>query len=148
VLVGREALESLQTPSKVVGINEGLQVLSQLVVAVVVVALDRGFLDRAIHALDLSVGPGMVGLGRSVLDVVGQADSIEHMQAQSRRGAVPSGRQVAELDAVVGEDRVDPVGHGVEQGLQEGGSCLHRGLLFKPREGELGGAVDGSRYLW
>lgn len=39
----------------IVGIDEQVQMRSKLVVAVVVLALDRRVLDRAVHPLDLSV---------------------------------------------------------------------------------------------
>jgi hypothetical protein len=31
---------------------------------------DRGFLERAIHALHLAIGPGMVGFGETVLETI------------------------------------------------------------------------------
>ena len=54
-LVGREALQRLQAPAEVVGCNEVGEVLSELVVAGVVEALNGGVLDGAVHALDLPV---------------------------------------------------------------------------------------------
>ena len=36
----------------------------------VVVALHGGFLDGSVHALDLAVRPGMVGLGKPVIDAM------------------------------------------------------------------------------
>ena len=50
---------------------------AQLVVIVVVEALDGRFLDRAVHPLDLSVGPGMLDLGEPVLDAMFVADAVE-----------------------------------------------------------------------
>ncbi len=47
----------------VVGIQEELQVRPELIMAVVVVALDGRVLDGAVHPLDLAVGPGMFDLG-------------------------------------------------------------------------------------
>ena len=61
----------------IVGIDEQVQMRSKLVVAVVVVALDRRILDGAVHPLDLPVGPRMVHLGQSMLDVVLVADAVE-----------------------------------------------------------------------
>jgi hypothetical protein len=58
VLVGCQAPERLQAPGEVVGIDEVLQVLSELAVVLVVVALDRGLFDAAIHALDLPLVQG------------------------------------------------------------------------------------------
>lgn len=38
---------------------------------VVVEAMDCGFLDGSVHAFDLPVGPGVIGLGKPMLDAVG-----------------------------------------------------------------------------
>ena len=54
----------------VVGIQEQLQMMPELVVAVVVVAPDSRVLDRAVHPLDLAIGPGMARFGQAVIDVV------------------------------------------------------------------------------
>ena len=55
--VGREAAQGLEPAAVVVGIDEQLQVVPQLIMAGVMVALDRGVLDGAVHPLDLTVGP-------------------------------------------------------------------------------------------
>ena len=81
MLVGREAAQGLQPTGMVVGVDEQLQVRPELVVGVVVVALDCGVLDGAVHPLDLTVGPRMVGFGQAMLDAVLVADAIEHVPA-------------------------------------------------------------------
>ena len=53
-------------------------------------------------------------------------------------------RQVGELDAVVGEHRVDEVGHGLDQGIEEGCCRLGVGALDELHEGELRGPLDGN----
>ena len=68
--MGPEALEGLEPCGEVVGRDEVREVLAQLVVGLAVEALDRRFLDRPVHPLDLTVGPGMLGLGSPVIDVV------------------------------------------------------------------------------
>ena len=40
----------------------------ELAVRVIVIALDSRFLDGAVHSLDLTVGPGMLGFGQPVLE--------------------------------------------------------------------------------
>ena len=88
---------------------------SELVVAVVMEAFDvrRGndppdrflfrftLLDRAVHPLDLAIGPWMVGLGQPVLDPVCIADHVE----AHRTGVdgIPVPRLLCELNAVIGE---------------------------------------------
>ena len=96
---------------------------------VVVIALDGGVLDGAVHSLDLAVGPGMLGLGQPMIDVVwAQAYSKACAgRARPRRSALMSGgpihvrRRIGEVDAVVGEHGVDLVGHGFDQASQEVG---------------------------
>jgi len=79
----------------------------------VVKRLGRGLLDRPVHPLDLAVGPGLEGFGQAMLDAVPLAERIERMRPV-RLGAWLFG----ELDAVVGQDRVDAI----RQGLQGGGN--------------------------
>jgi hypothetical protein len=56
VLVGCEAAQGLEPPGQVVGIQEQLQVMEELVVAVVVVVPDRRVLDGSVHPLGLPIG--------------------------------------------------------------------------------------------
>jgi hypothetical protein len=65
----------------VVGIYEELQVDPELVMRVVVVALDGCVLEGPVHALNLVIGPGMVDLGEPVLDPVLGAHTIEDVDA-------------------------------------------------------------------
>ncbi len=43
----------------------------------VLVALDGCLLQGAVHPLDLAIGPGMVGFGQTVLDIILAANPIE-----------------------------------------------------------------------
>ena len=53
--------------------------LSQLVVAVVMVAPDGRLFQRAVHALDLAIRPGMLPLCEPVIDVVLGAGVLKSM---------------------------------------------------------------------
>jgi hypothetical protein len=53
MFVGRESAQGFQPPGMIVGVDEKLKVGAQLFVCVLVVALDRGVLDGAVHSLDL-----------------------------------------------------------------------------------------------
>jgi 1,4-dihydroxy-2-naphthoyl-CoA synthase len=66
----------------VVGIQEQLQVMPKLVVAVVVVAPDCRVLDGSVHQLDLTIGPGMARLGQAMTDVVLGTGELERMRAE------------------------------------------------------------------
>ena len=76
---GREAAQSLQAARVIVGVSEGLQIRSQLVVVCLGVAFDGGVFDRAVHAFDLAVRPWMVRLGQAVLDAVLGPDTVEQI---------------------------------------------------------------------
>ena len=97
-LVGGEPAQRLEPLGEVVGHQEGGQVRAELGVVVVVEALDGGFLDRVVHAFDLAVGPGVVGLGEAVLDAVASAGEVEHVGAEAGGVAGAVLGQVGELD--------------------------------------------------
>ena len=65
-----EASESFEASGEVVSVDEITQVRSQLVVGLVEVAFDGRVLDGAVHSLDLSIGPSMLGLCQLMIDVV------------------------------------------------------------------------------
>ena len=71
---------------------------SQLIVGFVVEPFHRGVLDRAVHPLDLTVGPRMVGFGEAMLDPVGLADHVEAHWPGIFGVAVPG--LLGELDAI------------------------------------------------
>src|SRR5262245_33283056 len=79
VLVGREAAESLQPLGEVVGIQESSEMVLELPVVFVMIPPDGCFLEGAVHPLDLSVGPRVVGLGQAMFDPMLPADAVEPM---------------------------------------------------------------------
>ena len=76
-LVRREAFEGLEATPEVVGAEEVGEMTSELVMSVVREAFDGRVLYRAVHALDLAVGPGVFGLGCAVLDAERRAGVFE-----------------------------------------------------------------------
>ena len=56
---------------------------------VVVVDLDCGVIDRAVHPLGLAVGPRVVGLGQPVLYPVGDADAVEDVRTEVAAAGPP-----------------------------------------------------------
>ena len=99
-------MQGLQASTVIIGADEQLEVLSELVVAVVVVAFDGCVLDRAVHPLDLTIGPRVVRLGEPMVDAVFTADLVEAVDPVTRCPAIAVARQVGELDAVIREDGV------------------------------------------
>ncbi len=121
----------------VVGVHEELQVRLELFVAVVVVALDGGDLGRAVHALDLPIGPRVVHLSQAMLDAVLCADPIEDVDE-----SVLVTHPVAELDAVIGQHDVDAVGHSQDQVAQKLRRLHLPGTFHKADEGGLVRTID------
>ena len=76
----------------------------ELIRGLVMKALERGFFQRAVHPLDLAVGPGVGHQGATVLNVVRGADGIEQV-----RLACAAVGQLGELHAVVGQHSADAV---------------------------------------
>lgn len=120
VFEGCEALECLQPQPIIVGVDEVVEVCSQLGMAVVMVAFDGGFLDRPVHSFVLSIGTGVLDLGEPALNPVFIAPHIENVGHPGCSGAAGIARREGELDAVVGQHRVDFVWHGCDQRDQEG----------------------------
>jgi hypothetical protein len=85
-LVDGETSESLEPFGEVVGDNEVNEVHLLLVVAVVVVTLNGIFFDRSVHALDLPVGPRMVGCCRAMFDATAKAEPIKGWPRQRAVG--------------------------------------------------------------
>lgn len=81
-LVRREAFERLQPASEIVGGDEIGEMRPQLVVRFVEVSFDRRILDRAVHAFDLTVRPGMLWFRQPMVDVVTCASEFEGMRAE------------------------------------------------------------------
>ena len=67
---------------EVVGGNEVTEMGSQLVVCLVVEALDGRILDGAVYLLDLAIGPGALGLGKPMIDVVAGASDVEGVRPE------------------------------------------------------------------
>jgi hypothetical protein len=97
-LVGCEAPEGLQPSAEGVSRDEVGQVLAELIVVVVMEALDGRLLDRPVHPLDLTVRPGVLHLGEPVLDAVFATDAVEDVFE-----GIAVTRPIGELDAVIGQ---------------------------------------------
>lgn len=99
-LVRREAFEGFQPSTEIVSVDEISEMASQLVVAVVVIAFDGGFLDNAVHSLDLTIGPRMIDFGEAMRDAVLAASHVEHVCHVAGGWAIGVAWRETELDAV------------------------------------------------
>jgi hypothetical protein len=123
IFEGCEALEGLQPTAIIVGVDEVVEVRSQLCVAVIMVAFDAGLFDRLVHPFDLAASPLVPNLGEPVLDPVFVAAHVEHLRNPSGCGTVNvacrGGKD--ELDTIVGEHCVGSVWYRSHQRDQESG---------------------------
>ena len=65
VFVGCKSSEGLESSGEVVGVDEVGEVLTEVLVCLVVEALDGCFFEGSVHAFDLAVGPGVFRLGQA-----------------------------------------------------------------------------------
>mgnify|MGYP007061248530 CR=1 FL=1 len=115
-LVGRGAFETL---GEVVGADEVSEMTTEFAVGFVVEAFDGRVFDRAVHPFDLPVSPRMPGLGETVVDVVSSVGRFEGVSPEELLtcdhlldlGYGPTG-VIGEVDAVVREHGVNPIGNG------------------------------------
>jgi hypothetical protein len=80
-LVRSEALADLQSPDEVVGVDEVPQVAAELVVGVVLGALDGDFLERPVHSFNLTAGPGVTRFGEAMINAKLGTGVFERMRA-------------------------------------------------------------------
>ena len=97
VLVGRQPPQGLETFGEVVGREELSEMFSELLVRLIVIALESLILDSAIHPLDLSVRPRVIDFGQPMLDAVSLADAVERPASPARTPEIddrhaPAGR--------------------------------------------------------
>lgn len=155
-LIGREALKCLEAPGEVVGVDEVGEVLPKLVVGVIVEAVNGGLLDGSVHPLDLAVGPRVPGLGEPVVDVTDGAGMFESMSPEwfsagdhlldvCRRPAFAGG--IGEVQAIVGENRVDLVGNCSDQVEKELLRDRRCGSFMQFDIGKFTGPVDGHEEI-
>jgi len=101
---------------------------TKLLVALIVEAPDGRVLDGSVHSFDLSVGPWVLYLGGTVVDVIPRAGELERVGPEQfavcdglldQRHGRASGAGGCELDAVVSKHGIDLVGNGCDQAQQE-----------------------------
>jgi hypothetical protein len=86
----------------------------------------------------------MIGLCEAVLDIVVSADIAERVAHEASGWPVPVLGQWRELDAIIGQDRMDAIGNNIDQCLKEC-PCSHGCCpILQTHEGKLAGPVYGD----
>ena len=83
-----------------------------------------------------------VGDGAGVLEGMGPEHFLAFDHLPDLDWAPAFSPWIGEVGAVVGQHDMDPVGHGLDQGMQEVRGDTGRGFFMQLGKGELGGPVD------
>lgn len=108
-------------------------------------ALYGNVLDRAVHPLNLATHPRVVGLREPVFDPVCATDHVKAHGAGV--DGVPVTGLFGELNAIIGENGMDPVGHDRHQVLQELPHRFSVGLIDELRDCKFTGSVDAHEQI-
>src|SRR5260221_5594373 len=122
----------------------------ELLVAVVVVALDSRIFDRRFHPLDLPIRPGMLYLGEPVLDAILAAPHVEHVRHPNMPGS--GGGRIGSVMVIADRTIADDPKHlgariGITSVLHSWGSAMthHPHVHMIVPGGGL--SEDGSRWI-
>lgn len=137
-----QAFERLEPATEVVGTDEVSKMLAKLFVIVVMEAFDGSFFDGPVHSLNLPISPRMFDLGKAMFNAMLNADTAKNVIA-----SVPVASTVRELDAVIGQYRMQGVWHCLAQIAQELGSNHLAGLGMEFGKSELGSSVNGHKQI-
>jgi hypothetical protein len=119
-------------------------------------ALGCSVFEGSVHAFDLAIGPGMLGLGQPVVDAglgAGELEGMSQEHLAMLHGQLDFGRcragvsRRSEVGSVVGKHGVDLVRNSLEQGAEEIAGHAPGGLFMHLDEGELRGTVDGDQEI-
>lgn len=150
-LVWCEAFERLEATAEIVSVDEVLEVSAQLVVTVVVEAL-----DGAVHPFDLAIRPWMARLCQAMLDVEIGTCCLERMTSERHvlgshgldvLGCPTVTCRIGEIGAIVGENRMDFIGNGCGQRPEEIARDPAGGLFDQLGKGEFGCPVNGHEEI-
>ncbi|GBR61292.1 hypothetical protein AA100600_2648 [Gluconobacter thailandicus F149-1 = NBRC 100600] len=114
----------------------------QLLMTVVMEAFDGCFLDCPVHPLNLTVRPGMIGFRQAVFNPVGFADHVEAHWTRPRRIAIAG--LFSELDAVIGQNGMNPVRDHAQEIFEEFPGRLPIGFFNQLCDCEFAGPVDSN----
>ena len=103
---------------------------------------DGGILNRPVHPLDLTVGPWVLHLCQAVFNAVSSADPVKDVL-----DLMEIARPVSELDAIVGQNGMDGIGHSCDQITQELCSIHLSCLGIEFDEGILGCPVNSHKEI-
>jgi hypothetical protein len=139
---GGEPFQRFEPLGEVIGHQQGVQMCLEVVMSLVMIVFHGGVFAGTLHAFDVAIGPGMMGLRQPRVGGVLLADAVNDLVERGLL-ALP----VGELHAVVRQDGVDLVGHGSDQAAQEWRRHGLAGLWVQLGLGTRARAVDGHEQI-
>jgi hypothetical protein len=97
-------------------------------------------LNGAVRAFDLTIGPRALRLLQAMLNTVCVAGHVEALRP--RIDCVPGPGLIGELGTVICQDRVDAVGNGFEQMLEEFPRCFAIGIADESSNSVFAGPIN------
>jgi hypothetical protein len=137
VFIGSQSLQGFEALGAVIGHQEGVKRLLQVLMRLVIGLLDGGFLSCPVQALDVAMGPGGIGGREPVCNRMCVADTCQD-RFEGLLVLFPAGAR----DPGSGQHGMDAIGHGHDQMTQALGGDRFRGAWMPRRIGALRGAVD------
>ncbi|GAP24886.1 hypothetical protein GLF_1768 [Gluconobacter frateurii NBRC 101659] len=113
--------------------------------AVVMEAFDGCFLDCPVHPLNLTVRPGMIGFRQTMFDPLGFANHVKAHWTRPRRIAIT--RLLGELDAVIGQNGMNPIRDHTQEMFEEFPGCLPIGFPDELCDSEFACPIDGNEEI-
>ena len=128
----------------------------ELIMADVMEPLDGRLLDRAVHAFNLAIGPGMFRLGQAMFNVILRASQIKGVASEkflflkhvSDFGYAPSlALGIGEMGTVIGQDSMDFIGNSLNGLAEKIGGNAARCFLMQLGKSNLAGAVNRNQQV-
>lgn len=88
--------------------------------AVIMIPVNRGLLDRAVPPLDLPIGPGMLDFGKPMFNPIFFAPHVKHMGHVDRCGTRYISWREGELDTSIRQHSMDFIRYGCDPCYQKG----------------------------
>jgi hypothetical protein len=140
IFIRRKPSKDCESLGAIIGHQEGMEVLFEGLMRLVIEVFDRGFLKGTVHALDLAVGPGTMRVGEAMRNAMLLAYTPQDMLE-----GICILLAVGELATVVRQEGVDRVRDGSDEVAEELRRDGLEGLRVELGVGKLAGAVDGDK---
>ena len=110
VFIGCQAFQGFEATRVIIGVHKISEMVLELLVVVVMITLNSCLFDGSIHAFHLAIGPGMLDIGKPVLNAVLIADPVKDVLESE---ALPL--LIGKLNTVVCQHDMNGIGNGCNE---------------------------------